>query len=67
MKAGSMVSPSPKGAAETALLLRTRRVPGRSLLFLDDEMDAPVFLHTIFIVLETDGTILPIARRLEVD
>jgi hypothetical protein len=29
-------------------------------------MDAPVFLHAIVTVLETDGTILSIARRFEV-
>lgn len=61
-----MVSISLKGAAEAAHCCEQEMAPGRSLLFLDDEMDAPIFLHAIVTVLEADGTILPIARRLEV-
>ena len=36
-------------------------------LLFDDEMYAPVLLHTVGTVLETDGAILSIARRVEVD
>lgn len=56
-------------ASQTLLFRLVSRGPcdeSRCLLF-DDEMNAPVLLHTVVTVLETDGTILSIARRVEVD
>jgi len=56
-------------ASQTLLFGLVSRGPcdeSRCLLF-DDEMNAPVLLHTVVTVLETDGTILSIARRVEVD
>src|SRR5574341_1909050 len=41
--------------------------PGRTLLLFDDELDAPVPLHTILTMLKTEGSILSIARRLELE